>query len=369
MELADIAPAQTWRIQYRALVRLLLYFTGRTHQLLSDAHATMREDLVRIAGSGSSELDGLAQLQAGESLEETWKETYQTWRDEFQALRTQAAYVAFGGLSALNENFVRPALVEFQEQESVADLVIDGHVDAIVKAADRRIYEDGIPLSRRIWRVDHDARAGIRRELALGVATNKDAWGIAEQLQQYLGVAAGCPRWTRTRLRLTKKQIADGDVRGLRSGADCRGQGVAYNALRLARNELQVIHAMASDEIMAALPFVEKEQIFLSPSHPKEDECDDVVRGGENGDGVYAKGTVALPIHVHCLCLKSAVLMNPDDFSRQLGGWVRGADFPAMDMYAGYVGGAGIDMGNTLALGSFLVWAAGNFDDMEALFD
>jgi len=46
---------------------------------------------------------------------------------------------------------------------------------------------------------------------------------------------------------------------------------VAYNALRMARNEIQAIHHIASDHVMAAQPWIEKEQIVLSPAHPTPD--------------------------------------------------------------------------------------------------
>ena len=62
----------------------------------------------------------------------------------------------------------------------------------------------------------------------------------------------------------------------------CAGQGVAYNALRLARNEIQVAHGLATDSLFAKMPWVEKEAINLSPSHPAIGcACEDVVVNGE----------------------------------------------------------------------------------------
>jgi hypothetical protein len=115
---------------------------------------------------------------------------------------------------------------------------------------------------------------------------------------------------------------------------------VAYNALRLARNEIQVAHHLATDRIFAHAPWVEREQIRLSPDHPPiECECPDVAAGGENGDGVYPKGEVTLPIHVQCLCYKLAVLMDSGQFVERLRGWLAGtAGWPEMGLYADYVG-------------------------------
>ena len=141
---------------------------------------------------------------------------------------------------------------------------------------------------------------GISQTLAAGVSQGSSAWQMAGALEKYLGAGRGCPRWTSARLRLSKAAIAGGDLTGLLSGADCAAKGVAYNALRLARNELQVIHGISTDAAMAKMPWLFKEQISLSFGHAEEDECDQVVRGGENGAGIYPKGTITLPIHVHC---------------------------------------------------------------------
>ncbi len=115
---------------------------------------------------------------------------------------------------------------------------------------------------------------------------------------------------------------------------------MAYNALRMARNEIQIAHHMATDRMFAAMPWVEKEQIVLSPSHPSIGcECEEIVVGGERGEGIYAKGEIILPVHVQCLCFKIAVLMPADEFVRKLRGWMRGeAAWPAMDEYAGWLG-------------------------------
>jgi len=143
---------------------------------------------------------------------------------------------------------------------------------------------------------------------------------------------------------------------------------VAYNALRLARNEYQIIHGMATDDVMQALPFVEQEQISLSPSHPERDRCDEVVTGGEGGRGIYPKGTIQLPIHVQCLCIKTAVLIKPAEFTDRLRAWRNGSQaWPAMDSYADYLGGdVGIGLGGTAVLETLLRWASGTVDEMQS---
>ena len=359
----DIAPAEVWRVQYQALIRMQLYFTGETHRLLKEMSGEARKIIGDEFGDGT-ELDGLGQHRVINALDRLWAETFTQWKARFYELQREAAEIAFGGLVVLHERYVRP-LLSIATAESLLEATVNAgdvfspQLQAVIDAANRRVYADGIPLSRRLWNLDRHNRAGLQQVIYQGVANKQSAWNMAKQLEQYLGFGADCPRWTSTRLRLTKKQIAAGDLRGLKSGEECRGQGVAYNALRLARNELQVIHGMATDEIMAGLPFVEKEQINLSPSHPEQDECDAVIAAGEGGKGIYPKGTISLGIHVQCLCFKTAVLPSPDDFTDQLKGWMDGSQpWPAMDEYAGMVGGdVAINLSSELSLATLLRWA------------
>jgi hypothetical protein len=202
------------------------------------------------------------------------------------------------------------------------------------------LHGDSINLSGRIWRLDREARDGINQVLMNGISSGDSAWNIAKKLEEYLGAGADCPRWTSTRLYgRTKSDIAAGDPTGLLSGDACAGQGVSYNALRLARTEIQKMHALATDRVLAAQPWVEKEQVHLSYSHPESDECDDAATGGEGGKGIYEVGTIELPLHPNCLCYKTAVQTSEKAFTAHLNGWLNGQDWPEMDEYAEFIGG------------------------------
>lgn len=359
--LTDIAPADVWDVQYQALIRMQIAFTGETHRLLKDLSNDGRKIIADGFGD-ADELDGLGLHRVLYGLDQAWAATFKNWQTRFEALRREAAEIAFGGLAVLHERYVRPALNESKaltEATVNAGQVFAPQLQAVIDAADRRVYADGIPLSTRLWRLDQQSRLEIQRIIYQGVVDKQSAWNLAKKLERLLGFGADCPRWTRTRLGLTKKEIAAGDLRGLKSGEECRGQGVAYNALRLARNELQVIHGMATDAIMASLPFVEQEQINLSPDHPQDDECDAVVNAGQDGRGIYPKGTIELPIHVQCLCFKTAVLMPPGQFTDGLKGWLNGSQpWPAMDDYQAMLGGdVSIKLADLFAVGTLLRWA------------
>jgi hypothetical protein len=218
----------------------------------------------------------------------------------------------------------------------------------LLSAAEEHLYGDGINLSGRLWKLDRETKDGINGVLISGVTNSNSAWNIAKDLEQFLGANEDCPRWTSTRLYgKTKKDIASGDTTGLLRGDQCNGQGVSYNALRLARTEIQKIHALATDKAMAMQPWVEKEQVHLSAAHPEGDICDEVVGGGEKSQGIYEVGTIELPLHPHCLCYKTAVLMSEKEFVSQMKGWMNGTQpWAEMDAYASDIG---VDLSTSLA--------------------
>jgi hypothetical protein len=225
-------------------------------------------------------------------------------------------------------------------KEAVRAGVFDPPLQVLLDAAAEHLYGDGLNLSGRIWKLDRQARDGMNAVVMNGVANGSSAWDMAKLLEQFLGASEDCPRWTSTRLyHRTKSEIASGDLGGLLRGDACDGSGVAYNALRLARTELQKVHALATDKMMAMQPWVELEQCNLSAAHPEPDECDDVVNGGDANDGRYPLGTIEYPLHPNCMCYKTAVLMDSKEFTSQLRGWMRDeSEWPAMDKYASDIG-------------------------------
>lgn len=376
-----VTVGNVWRVSRRANLRLQLTVIGETHAGLLDLMREARGALGKHAKDDGT-LDGLGLYRAVHDLEGLWTEWFKAWRARLLELVRAAAAVPFGAWASLHNEWFLPAYralrkdertvfgehrtfgerTAFAEREASPDYVFNPQLEQVVRAAQARVYGDGLNLSSRLWKLDQQALAGIRRVLYQGVANGLSAWDMAKELEQYLGARAGCPRWTRTRLsKLTKADIAAGDPRGLHSNSPhsisstpCDGvAGVAYNALRLARNEINAAHALATDYVFERMPWVEQEEVRLSPDHALKDECDAVA-------GVHPKGTVLLPIHPHCLCYKVAVLMKPDEFAAQLRGWMRGTRrWDAMDEYARNVGG---ELGRTLTASLFsalAVWAYG----------
>lgn len=344
--------------EHAALMRLQIKLTGDTHGLLTGLLEAIRGVLGSNA-DGEGRLNALAAANVNRRIAELWGETYGAWVALFEAARLQAVRLPLGALAVGHQSKLASLQVaseqvskwqvgkfaSLQEADPVnigvaAANFFEAQLQEVLDATANRLYSDGFKLSSRIWNLDQTGLAAIQRIITETVANGDSAWNAAQRLEAVLGAGQDCPRWTSTRLRLTKSEIAAGDTRGLISGGECSSQGVAYKALRLARNEIQIAHAAATDAIFARQPWIEAERINLSPSHPPIGcACEDIVRGGDNGDGVYPLGSIALPVHVQCLCFKTAELMPDADFAKRMRGWVRGEEsWPAMDSYAGWLG-------------------------------
>jgi len=337
-------------------MRLQLYVQMRIHEMLTRSTTAMRE-IVTANAAGDGRISPAGLMHVRMALDSEWKKTFDVLRALIMAAQREAAAIPFGTLAeqhaywigALGRRAERIANVEsrdannahaFSEVGAGADPVFRPQLNAIIQAANRTTYADGLMLSGRLWKLDQQSRAGIQSVVFAGAQNGKSAWDIAKDLERYLGASANCPRWTSTRLyTLTKRDIAAGDPRGLIRGDECAAQGVAYNALRLARTEIQRVHNLATQTLMQQMPWVTDEQMKLSPAHPKEDVCDDIIAKGRDGKGIYPVGTLKLPIHPNCLCYLVAVEMPADDFVGQLRGWMRGErQWPAMDTYAAAFG-------------------------------
>ena len=342
-KLDKVALGRMYQASYKAVIRLQLFFTGRTHELLLDFGDKAQALILKRAGK-EQVLDGSSGYSVQTEMLKMWGDLFKEWQDELQAVRREAASIPFGVLAVMHERMVLPAvssqLSAVSEARSIGG-VFERQLQMLLDIAAEHLYGDGMNLSGRIWKWDRESREGINRVLMDGIANQRSAWDIAKNLEQYLGANEDCPRWTSTRLYgRTKKEIAAGDTGGLLSGNACDGSGVSYNALRLARTEIQKAHALATDRIMAAQPWVEKEKCNLSAAHPETDICDDVVQGGEKGEGVYEVGTIEYPLHPNCLCYKTAVLMDEKDFTSQMNGWLKGTStWPEMDEYEAAIGG------------------------------
>jgi hypothetical protein len=344
--LDEVALGSLDKASFKALLRLQVFFTGRTHELMIEFGKQARAVIVDYGGADGM-LDGSTGFQAQTKLLKLWGDTFKTWVDEFLQARREAVSLPFGVMAARHERLVVSIRAEVQERatqppmnEAIVDGVFKPQIEILLTAAGEHLYGDSLNISSRIWQIDGLGRDAINNVIMQGITDGDSAWNIAKKLEEFLGAGMNCPRWTSTRLYgRTASDKSAGDTTGLLSGNDCDGRGVSYNALRLARTEIQKAHALATDKLLAAQPWVKKEQCHLSAAHPETDECDDVIANGENGQGIYEVGTIEYPLHPHCFCYKTAVLMDEKQFTSQLNDWLNGGSYPEMDAYKSFIGG------------------------------
>ncbi len=363
---------------FKALLRLQVYFTGRTHELFIQFGKQAAAVLLKH-GDDEGKLDGLRGFRAQSDLTKLWSDTFGTWQAEFLAARREAVSLPYGVLAVRHERLVRPLTVDgasttsesasLSAQRGMTEAIEGGvfkpQIDLLLNVAEEYLYGDGITLDNRIWRIDAAGREAINNVIMQGIANGESAWDMAKKLEQFLGAGQDCPRWTSTRLYgRTASDRAAGDTTGLLSGNDCDGRGVSYKALRLARTEIQKIHALATDKLMKMQPWVEKEQCHLSVAHPEADECDDVIANGEDGEGIYPVGTIEYPLHPNCFCYKTAVLMNEKAFVDKMVGWLNGTEtWSEMDDYSNMIGGDASTSLNTTLMADALSLAVWLFGD------
>jgi hypothetical protein len=356
--LADIPSRNVERWQQRALLRLQVRFTGETQRMFAEFSSWLSSAIVRDAGA-DGELQDSELFLLMSRAEAQWKNLIARWTRMLQKAREEAAAIPFGTLVVSHNDLMAP----FNTQESLTERVIAApELQTLIRLweerrqralaqASTRIYSDGFNLSQRIWRLENGGLAEIRQTLALALAQRTSAARLAQQMEAMLGANADCPRWSYARLyRMTPAERA-ADQRGLLRGDECRSTGLAYNALRMARNEIQIAHHLATDEVMRHRPGVVGEQIMLSPQHPEPDICDDAASAGPQPVGTYT-----LPLHVQCMCYKRAAQMPRDEYLRNVRGWLNGEN-GFLDDYAGWLGTrqptsllpVGLDMAQALA--------------------
>ena len=283
--LDEITLKNTHKAQQVALVRLQIFVLGETHRLLGKV-AEAGTAVLRRSGEV---VDYSIGTEALDATLKAWERFIEDYSEMLGRAMRYAAAIPFGTVAVMHRDIVLPALDAIEEswqkrpfllteQQRVSGGVFDPQLQILLDAAQRRVYKDGLQLSGRIWKLDTTSRQGINQIIVQSISDGKSAWDTAVLLEQYLGAGQDCPRWTEDRLyTLTKRDIAQKNRLGLVTGNDCVGQGVSYNALRLARTEIQAIHHMATRQLFEEMPWVEKEKINLSPAHAGRDECDDEI--------------------------------------------------------------------------------------------
>ena len=223
------------------------------------------------------------------------------------------------------------------------DDYIDRQARKNIEAAASKIYGDGLNLSGRLWKLDQKSFNQVQSTLMQGVVQKKSAIELAKELEKHLSPDARWTRWSTSRLNKMVPADRAKDFKGLLRKPNPipfdgtpPTSGISYNALRLARSELNTIGVNASLDSIRSTPWSNGEKWNLSTNHNVWDICDTYASGGPEGNGVYPVGGMpSMPAHVQCYCFPTAELMERDKFVDNLRGWMQDtSSWPEMEAYA-----------------------------------
>lgn len=319
-------------LQAQALSRLTLFVMGQTHRLFGEFQDWLIGQVNRHVDDEGF-VNGVTLISGFSVIDDRYRRMVQQWTAMFEQARIQAASIPFGAL-VVKHNAYMGALIEAMnanDLNTVTQLWQQRRQRAL-QAAQQRVYGDGLQLSQRIWKLENGGIQQIRSTLATAMAERTNARDLANRLEAQLGADQDMPRWTDDRLYgMTPAQRAAGRE-GLLAGTETRAQGIAYNALRLARTELQYANHAVTTEIAKHAPWVTGRFVRLSPGHPKIDVCDDYSSGGP-----YPKDQQILPLHPNCMCYYEEQVMSRGVFTSQVSDWLAGeSDF--LDDYKDWLG-------------------------------
>lgn len=171
-----------------------------------------------------------------------------------------------------------------------------------------KYYElDGLKLSDRIWKSAKELSKQIQKQVFLSVQTGMSARRLANQI---LATAEQQPIVIPQYL---KKQIANADPTKIANTiARYIQKKQRFNAMRVARTEIQRMWRVSYVKQAQQLPFVKGIKWNLSNSHTKVDICDEYAKTDVGlGAGVYPPNAVpngGHPAHPNCICYLTTVL-------------------------------------------------------------
>lgn len=370
------------RVQQIALSRLQLYTMSLIQERLNDL-ADWLLSSVRRADGDDGVINQSELVTVISDIDTEFDSFLNDYRRLLQRGREISGSIAFGPYLDRHNHFIKGNLRRTEETEFLpSDSDIENLAamwirrrNAALQVASERVFSDRLSLSHRIWRLQSEGMARIRGVLSQGMVERTSAVKLANELEPLLGLNREWPRWARSRLSKMDARQRLNDKTGLfRSSRDVpagRSRGISYNALRLARNELQHANHAVTTDIAAASPWITGRYVRLSPSHPKVDVCDEAAAGGP-----YPKGSNFLPLHPQCLCRWEEVLMPPGQFKANTIGWLEGNN-TFLDPYLTWLNTKNLfPLPNLASLGgearelAFAMenWVEGDTDSMAVMF-
>jgi len=172
----------------------------------------------------------------------------------------------------------------------------------VVSVAANRLWPDGKILSDRIWNLGIHAREGVNGIITGGIARGQSAVSMSKELRRFL----------------VNPDLTPGTTWTTKVKPSVTGRGtIHYNALRLARTEINNAYREAQVQTAMRSPLVSGLKWNLSASHPILDICDAWAEVDAYGLGSGVYPPEAMPIdHPQGLCFFTEVLRKPKDWKK-----------------------------------------------------
>lgn len=193
-------------------------------------------------------------------------------------------------------------------------IVVLGHMKRPTFELWKYYEKDGLKLSERIWKHAKDLSRQLQKQILLSVQTGMSARRLADQILQTAEQQIAIPKYL-------QKQMASADPERIaRQIEKYIRKKQRYNAMRVARTEIQRMWRADYVQLAKQLPFVKGIKWNLSASHPKVDICDEYATADVGlGPGVYppeAVPNMGHPAHPNCICYLTAVLEPIEELVR-----------------------------------------------------
>ncbi|WP_318310437.1 hypothetical protein [Flagellimonas crocea] len=215
-----------------------------------------------------------------------------------------------------NDQLVDDYIKGINVPEGLKKQMMARNIDAFKAFVKRK--SGGFTMSQRVWKITEASRAQLDYFVAEGLTSGRSATKLSMDIRRYLQKPE--KRFRRIRNPETGKLMLSDPAKDYHPGTGVYRSSYK-NALRLARNEINIAYRTADIERRKNLPFILGVQVHLSPAHAVRDICDDLV-------GLYPKEFKFTGFHPNCLCYTTSQLMPKNDFIKYLNGQRNGLKKP-----------------------------------------
>ena len=139
--LDKVPTARLQAAAWKATLRLHVWMTGRTHELMLE-FGTRARGLILKAGGADGVIDATGMYGVQSEMLRTWGDIWSQWQADFQQARREAAKIAFGVQAVGHARLVAPLLVsEGQRLAGSGQLLVENFVViTVIKIASEAMF-------------------------------------------------------------------------------------------------------------------------------------------------------------------------------------------------------------------------------------